>query len=168
MGNVDTLNINPQNINRNIVQPTSIHISQEEAAVINKLVHNLVEIDEKAGKIKTAEDRKNAFGKYWGKLQKKFKVTSYLLIPSDKYLEVETWLRQQVAMSRPSLRRTNKDEWRKEYYKSIYARAKQLGIEKEEILNIAFTKFDLDKPIDSLTKLNDKNLKKLYQIIFTK
>lgn len=168
LGNVDTVNLNPTNISKNVIQPTEIHISQEQASKIYRLVHELVDIEEKAGKIRTKDGRRKAFGKYWGMLGKKFKVTSYHLIPKTKYAEVERWLYQQKAINRPKLRRTNRDKWREEYYKSIYTRSKAIGLNKEDILNIAFTRLNLSKPVVSLKELNDKNLKKLYQIIFSK
>ncbi len=167
LGSNNTLNISPRKINKNIIQPTSIHITQEQATIIKKLIDDLVAIDDKAGKIQNNEDRKQGYGKYWGKFKKKFKITNYLLLPKEHFNEAEKWLRQQIGMARPKLKRTNKIEWRKEHYTGIYTRSKQKNIDKEELLQIAFEKFELNEPITSLKELSDTNLKKLYQYIFS-
>jgi hypothetical protein len=168
LGDVENLYMNPKTVNRPIVQPTEIHITQEQASVIKKLVDDIIDINDKAGKYRTTEQKSKAYQSYWSSFKKKFNVTSYHLLPKEKYVLAETWLRKQVAMNRPKLRKTNNEEWKKEFYTSIYARIKSLSITKDELYNIAFQKLDLKEPISSLKELTDINLKKLYQIIYSK
>lgn len=168
LGDVENLYMNPKTVNRPIVQPTEIHITQEQASVIKKLINDMVDINDKAGKYKTTEQKSKAYQNFWSSFKNKFNITSYHLLPKEKFTEAETWLHKQVALQRPKLRRANNPEWRKEIYTSIYARIKSLSIAKDELYDIAFQKLNLKMPISSLTELNDTNLKKLYQIIYSK
>lgn len=168
LGDVENLYMNPKTVNRPIVQPTEIHITQEQASVIRKLINDMVDINYKAGKYKTTEQKSKAYQNFWSSFKNKFNITSYHLLPKEKFTEAETWLHKQVALQRPKLRRANNPEWRKEIYTSIYARIKSLSIAKDELYDIAFQKLNLKMPISSLTELNDTNLKKLYQIIYSK
>jgi hypothetical protein len=73
------------------------------------------------------------------------------------------YMKQQIAIMRPKLRRNDNPSWRNEHYAGIYARARQLGISKGEVYAIAFNRLGVQ--VVSLTKLGEQNLKKLYQII---
>jgi hypothetical protein len=168
IGNVENIYLNPINVNRQIIRPTEIHITQEQASMIKKLIDDIIDIKIKAGKLPLAGMVSKAYQNQWTAFKNRFNITSYHLLPKEKYLDAETWLYQQVAQQKPKLRKTNRPEWRKRLYASIYARLNNLAISKDSIYDFAFHKFDLKKPITSLTELNDTNLKKLDQFIYSK
>lgn len=153
--------INKREVIKNIIKPGIQHIIEEQAYKIKQLIDQLSEMDVKTG-------RRDSHSKWYSKLYKRFKVTSYKTIPLEIYEEVVTWLHQQIAQERKKLRRANNTEWGKQHYTAIYARAKKLGLEKEQIYEIAQLKLCLKKPITSLKELGERNLKRLYNIIMQK
>ncbi|PAF46096.1 hypothetical protein BKH46_09075 [Helicobacter sp. 12S02634-8] len=70
------------------------------------------------------------------------------------------------AIKRPQIRRRNNAAWRKELYSAIYAKASELGLEKEDIYSIVLNKYG--KKIKSLTELGEQNLTKLKAHLFAK
>ncbi len=165
--NEGTVNIKTNKIKQeNKISPNpEFHISGKQAQLIKKHVDQIVELNEKAGKFKTKEDKSFFYGKTWASFRSKFSVTSYQLLPKEKFNEAIHWLNQQEAIQKPKLRRTNNDVWRKKNYSAIFSRLKQLGLEKEKAYEIANKKLNLKKPIDSLKDLGEQNLEHLYQII---
>ena len=90
---------------------------------------------------------------------------SSALLPRDKYDEAIKWLDKQIAMARPKLKNVDVEQFRKDMYKSINARANQLGINIHEF---ATETLELKKPLTSLKELSDTRLKKLYAKLFNK
>jgi hypothetical protein len=151
-------NINTRNTIKNVVQPTSIHITELQAKKLSDLVHKAVEIE-----IKTGLDIREARKKWWGRVRNHCTVTSYKLIPLEKGEDTIKWMQQEVAKLRPKLRRSDNDAWRKELYTGIWARSKELNLSKSSVYEITLAK--LGKNIDSLTVLGEQDLKRLYNII---
>lgn len=89
----------------------------------------------------------------------------YRCLPAEKFDEAISWLLQSRARLQPKLRRRDNTQWRNNRYKGIFARAKELGITKEEIIMIANKKFN--KNIKSIKELGEQNLDKLYRYIFS-
>lgn len=157
-----------------IVQKTEVaynpelYITDSEALQIKNKVDEIIEINEKAGKFTDSKSKSNFYASTWQSLKKKFGVTKYTLLPKEKFNDCMTWLQSQIAYKHtPKLRRTDKEQWRNSRYKSIYARAKELNISKEELLEFAFEKLELKSKIESLKDLNDTNLNKLYRKLFS-
>ncbi|HHF6578250.1 TPA: ORF6C domain-containing protein [Haemophilus influenzae] len=134
------------------------HINDQITYKIKELVDNLVEKEVTGGMTTQA-----AYAKWYGALKKRYKVTSYTLIPAHLAEEAITWLMSQAAIKRSKIRRNNVPMYRNELYSAIYARAGNLGLSKGELYNIVLTKFN--KRVTSLTQLSEINLKKLYQYI---
>jgi hypothetical protein len=61
---------------------------------------------------------------------------------------------------------TNNPMWRKKAYSTIYAIAGKLGIDKSQLYRIAYQRLKLNKPIDSLAELGDRDLNKLRGCLF--
>jgi|SRR5665213_182687 len=146
-------------VQKNVTQPGPQHITEEQAYEIKRLIDELSQIDVDSGR---ADSHRHSYS--W--MYKKFKVTSYKTVPSEKFENVMSWLRQQRAINRPKLRRPANDKWRDQLYGSIYGRWRQLDYEKTTIYNFAFERLELDTPISSLKELGEQNLKKLYDIVF--
>lgn len=156
------LNQNTTKVIRNIVQPSDSHITEEQSHTIKKLIDDIVEIVVSTSKTGTTK------GKYypiwWNNLYNKFGITSYKLLPREKFSTAESWLHQQIAILRPKLRRSNNDEWKNQHYSAIYAKSKSLNLSKEELYKLVMDKLSLEN-ITSLKDLKDSQLKKFYEKI---
>lgn len=151
-----------------VVTNPEIHITQEQAKQILDTVNKIVEINEQAGKFKDSKEKGKCFSQTWTAFKNRFNVTSYHLLPKDKFDDALSWLQKQIAYEhRPKLRGTNNIQWKKDVYGAIYATAQNnLGLDKEGLYKFAFEKLELKKPITSLKELSDTRLNKLYKIIF--
>ena len=78
---------------------------------------------------------------------------------------VIAWLYAQLAMQRPKVRRSNPEVWRQSFYKPIYARAGELGMNKEQVYAFAKERIPLKKSIRSLKDLSQKELERLHNIM---
>lgn len=150
--------INKRDVTRTTFQPGDEHITQRQAKAIKDLVANLVMKEEAGGM-----DRARAFKKWWSVLKNRYAVTTYLAIPAHLGDEAISWLQQQSAIKRPKIRRGDNDAWRKELYKAIWARARQIGISKGEVYALALN--HLGKRVTSLKQLREQNLKALHGIV---
>jgi len=153
-------NLNPRTIVKNSISPGPEHITDEQALKVRELINEIAKMDEQAG-------RPSSHQQWYTKLYKKFKITSYKLIPFDQLAEVKSWLQQQKARQRPMLRRSNNPAWRKSIYSAIYARATELGIDKSQLYQIAYQKLKLNKPVNSLKELGERNLEELRVYLFS-
>ncbi|HDR0997493.1 TPA: hypothetical protein R4323_000377 [Pasteurella multocida] len=152
-----TINTKPQRTTLKVVK-TAEHIDAETAYKIKELVDNLVKKEVSGGMT-----NQSAYAKWYGALKKRYRVTSYSLIPAHLGEEAITWLMSQAAIKRSKIRRSNTPMYRNELYSAIYARARNLKISKGQLYNIVLMK--LDKRVSSLKQLSETNLKKLYQYI---
>lgn len=153
------VNISPRVVKKTEVTPGPQHITEEDAFRIKELINELARVDGLAG-------RRSTYQQWYAKLYRRFRVGSYRLIPSERGQEAIEWLQKQKAMQRPRLRRTDNPEWRKGMYSAIWARAKELGLTKPDVHDLANTRLRLKKPISSLTELGERNLSTLRDIIF--
>jgi hypothetical protein len=153
-----------------VVTNPDIHISQENAKQILDTVGEIVEINEKAGKFKTPSDKGKFFAQTWTSFKNRFNVTSYHLLPKENFDEALSWLKKQIAYEhRPKLRQNNNQQWKKDVYGAIYAKAQnELGLDKEGLYKFAFDKLKLKEPITSLKDLSDVRLNKLYKMVYSK
>jgi hypothetical protein len=149
---------NPRITRRTVVQLGPEHLSAEQARNIQTRVEEIVQLEAESG-------REPNYKKWWGKLKSHFRVPTYREIASAQYEEVIAWLQQQVALLRPKLRRTNNPEWRNSLYKGIWARAREVGMSKDEVHAFATSELQLDAPLESLKDLGERNLKKVYEAL---
>lgn len=98
-------------------------------------------------------------------LEKEFGVSSYLLIPRDRYEDASSLLRQRRAMNRPKLRRRNPVAYQNDYFRGIWARAHEMGWEKPMVYQFAFENLHLKKPISTLKTLGPNQLKLLGELM---
>ncbi len=152
------ININTKQIQQHKFTPGPEHISSSQAYKLKQLVYKAAEIEAVSG-LPEEEGRK----KWWGRLGGKFKASPYQAIPAELGEAAISWLSQEVAKLRPKLRRRDPEAWRKEHYTAIWARAKELGMDKAAVYDLATTKLGI--PVTSLTKLTQQALKKFYNII---
>lgn len=152
------IKINTREVKRFTIEPSPEHITPAQKQTIKEKIAELVEIGALAGK-----ERESLFPHWWTALQRKFRVNSYHELNQDQYEEVLKWLSQQKAINRPKLRRRDNEAWRKEHYKAIWARTRELGKPKEWVYEITMER--IGKGVTSLTELGERDLKSLYNII---
>lgn len=114
------------------------------------------------------EDKRKFYSKEYRALYNKFDITSYKLLPADKFDEAIMFLQKRIAfLGKPKLRRAAPEKWVAKQCGAIYTRGKQLGMNKEDILLFAENYLELKKPIHSLKELSKTRLNKLYKKIFS-
>lgn len=152
-----------------VITNPDFHISQEQAKKIKETINSIVEINEQAGKFKNSGDKGKCFAQTWTSFNNRFGLTSYHLLPKEKFDEALTWLQKQIAFDhRPKLRQNNNQQWKKDVYGAIYAKAQnELGLDKEGLYKFAFDKLKLKEPISSLKELSDTRLNKLYKMVYS-
>jgi len=144
---------------RNVIQPGPEHVTDEQAAQIKAMVDDLAEIDVKAG-------RPDSHGGWYKRLYRKFPCrNSYHLIRREDFPAVMQYLRVEAAKARPRLRRTDNAEWRNRLYRSIWAKARELGLSRDQVHDLATRRLDLIRPLRSLTELGEQNLERFYRMI---
>jgi len=153
------VNFNPRITRRNVIQLGPEHLSADQARGVQERIDDLVELDPDS-------DRERKYKRWWGKVKTQFRVPTYREIPSARYDEVTAWLQRQAALLRPKLRRSNKAAWRNSLYTGIWARAREVGMSKEDVHEFAGTVLGLEAAPESLKDLGEMNLKRVYDAFF--
>lgn len=138
--------------------PDESHITPAQGKKIKALVEKL------AFKLVNEEGKPN-FQDAYGGLYRHLGVNSYREIKRTQFDEAISYLRQQGAINRSKLKRSNPQSYRNDLYAPIWAKQKELGWEKSAVYDFAFEKLDLKKPITTLKKLGPIQLKNLYEHI---
>ncbi len=147
-----------------IVYDENKYITDSQAKEIHDLIDELVSMLSSG----TPEKRSKLYPQEWNAFKKHFKITKYQLLPKELYEDAIMWLKKRKAYhGRPKLRKNNNALYRQDYFKSIYARIKDLNMTKEELFIFAEKELGLKKPISSLKDLSDTRLKKLYHKIYS-
>lgn len=97
-------------------------------------------------------------------INKKAGVTSYHLIPLDKFTTVEKYIQQQIGrLNNTATAKKKSPSWANDRKKGIQARCNQLGIQdwRKDYMRKTFGK-------ESMTELTDDELQKLYQAVMSK
>lgn len=147
-----------KHVRRNEITPDERHITGEQKAQLRKVNNELA--------LRLAgEDGRPDYGAGYVALEKHFGVSSYLLIPREKFDEALSLLKQRRAMNRSKLRRRDPTAYSRDFYRAIYARANELGWERPQVYEFAFKNLSLKKPIASLKALGANQLKALAESI---
>lgn len=137
-----------------VIYDKDLHISSEQALNIREHIQKLAS---------ELSAQRNGFSLAYNAFYKHFKIPSYKTLPKERYDEAIEWIDKQIAINRNKLKKINPDQWRKDMYKSIHARANELGIDIHDYANEVLNPKRL---ISSLTELSDLRLGKLYQALF--
>ncbi|MBE7415123.1 MAG: hypothetical protein HS130_07815 [Deltaproteobacteria bacterium] len=154
------VNINRRVIKRVLLKPSPELLTPAQKQTIKEKISELVNIGAIAGK-----DKADLFPLWWSRLQKKFRVNSYLELHQAQYPLVLKWLSQQKAINRPKLRRRDNEAWRKELYLGIWGKTKELKQPKEWVYFIVQER--IGKTVSSLTELGERDIQKLYRILMS-
>jgi len=145
-------------IRRNAITPDERHLTVEQREHVRQLVGELAE------RLNGNSDTTN-FGAVYRMLQRRFQVASYLLIPSNRYDEALSFLRQQRAIHRSHLRARNPVAYQNDLYRTIFAGARELGWSGEQVYRFAAEKLGLKAGVESLKELSARQLKTLAESI---
>jgi len=143
-----------KHIQRNTITPDERHlpVAQREQvrAVIGELAARLA-----------GDDGAPNFAGAHRMLQRRYNVASYLLLPREKFAEALAFLKQQRAIHRSRLLRRNPVAYRNDFFRAIFAGARELGWEGERVYQFATEALALGRPVASLKELGPVQLKSL-------
>jgi hypothetical protein len=148
------LNINSTKKVQNVIKPGPDEISQKQRAQLLRKIKQLGERDELAGRGKT-------YSGWMDKFKNAFNLDSYHLLKANRFDEALGWVKQQKAMTRPRLRRTDNEKWRHEHYGIIWGTMRTLRWQKQHVYDFALERGVVKKPITSLTELKERQLEEL-------
>lgn len=144
------------------VTPGEGCITDKQAALIRNLVAEIVTLE------KQLKQRPKHYAQVYGALfrhlsknKRRPEITSYRLIPLDKFNEAETYLRSWIGRLSSLKTAPKKDSnWRKRKYAYIHTNIKQFSLETKlrEYLQQKFG-------VTSLKDLSDEELQKTYQAV---
>ena len=141
--------------------PQRDSFNQVQIQRIQQLIYNLADLDIACGYTSTGE--MNARRKWWYILRTHFEVSSYKLIPVEKFDEVILFLTNHLRKLQNKAAETSNSKWRNKYYSAIYAKCKETGLSKEQLYEMIDQY--LNVTVTSLTDLTGSQLKHLYNII---
>lgn len=141
------------------VKPGELHIDDNQAAQLQRLVYEIVEQEEK---VKRKPKTRQAV---WSSLNAYCKVPKYRLIPKVDFSKAEKFLRMWLGRlnNTTTAQKSNNTEWRNTKYAYIKINTKQLGLENwlDDYVKKNFQ-------VSSIKDLNNDELQKTYQAVATK
>jgi hypothetical protein len=145
-------------VRRNTITPDERHLTAEQRERIREVAGELAD--------RLADDDGHAnFAAVHRMLQRRFHVASYLLIPRIRYDEALSFLRQHRAINRSRLCRRNPVAYQNDFYRAIFAGARELGWTGEQVYRFATEKLATKAPVASLKALGAVQLKTLAELI---
>jgi hypothetical protein len=145
-------------VRRNTITPDERHLTVEQRERIRAVAGELA--DRLAG-----GNGKRNFAAVHRMLQRRFQVPSYLLIPRSRYDEAVSFLRQHRAINRSRLRRRNPVAYQNDFYRTIFAGARELGWDRAQVYRFATEKLALKTALASLKALGPVQLKTLAEFV---
>lgn len=140
-----------------IVKPNEDHISDQQKAILTKLVNDIVELENQL------KQKPKTHRSVWMSLNKHCKVTSYHFIPFENYEKAEKYLRMWIGRlnSQKTAPIADNEEWRKRKYAYIKINTKNQQDWIESYLQRNFK-------TKSLSDLTDAELDKTYKAVASK
>lgn len=143
-----------RHVSRNEITPDERHVAREQRTALLRVIHELAE------RMPTANRRANLAAVH-RMLQRRYGVASYLLIPRERYADALQFLQRQRVIRRGGLARTNPAAFSRDLFRSIYARAGELGWSRIAVYSFAQTELGLGRPVTSLKQLAPAQLRVL-------
>lgn len=139
------------------VKPGEEHITEEQAALLMRLVKEIVELETLAGKRNPKSHQA-----VWSSLNAHCGVSRYRLISVGTYPKAELYLRQWLGrLSRLKSAPKNDTEWRKRKYAYIKINTQHL---QDWLQSYLLERFD----VTTLSELTDDDLQKVYNAVSSK
>ena len=147
-----------RHVTRNAVTPDESHLGAEQVEQVRALISDV------AGRMADETGTPN-FAAVHRQLQRRFRVSSYLLIPRASFAEAVSFLKQQRAIHRGTLRRRNPPAYGQDLCRTIYARARELGWDRDHLCAFATEHLRLRRPLASLRELGPNQLGMLARMV---
>ena len=143
---------------RIVVHPGTTNVSAEQKAKLQALVKKWVELS-----AAISRGQPVTFASAWAVLNKKMRVNSYAEISYENFDAAHDFLTKQIAVlnRKPSARRKS-PTWRTSRIAAIQSRCNERGYQDRRR---SYMRERLG--VDSMTKLNDADLEKLYGAVFS-
>lgn len=145
-------------VRRNTITPDERHLTVVQRDRLREVIGELAE------RLAGANGRGGVSAVH-AMLQRHFQVPSYLLIPHERYDEALSFLRQQRAIHRSRLRDRDPVAYVNDLYRAIFAGARELGWDGEQVYRFATEKLALKRPLASLKELGPLQLKRLAESV---
>lgn len=147
-----------RHVTRNVVVPDESHLDAEQVGHVRALIADVAD--------RMADDSGAPnFAAVHRQLQRRFQVSSYLLIPRARFDEAVAFLKRQRALHRRVLRRRNPPAYGQDLCRSIYARARELGWDRDRLCAFAAAHLRLRRPLGSLRELGSNQLRMLASMV---
>lgn len=138
--------------------PQPDDITPEQAGRLQDLVNQVVQLE------KDTKTKPKGHAAIWNTFKRKFKVGYYREVKQDVFQEAEAYLMKWIGRLKRGLKRADKEQRRKERYKTIFSAAKkQVGWDKKQVDDFIYSLFEKD----SIHDLTDKELEQFYQKIIS-
>lgn len=141
-----------KHIQRNAITPDERHLSVEQREQIQAVIGEL------AARLAGDDGAPNFAGAH-RMLQRRFNVASYLLLPRERFADALAFLKQQRAIHRSRLQRRNPAAYRNDFFRAIFAGARELGWEGARVYQFAAEALGLNRSVGSLKELGPAQLK---------
>lgn len=151
--------INTEKITRkNEINPGPEHIDGKQKKKLRDVITEVA-------KRLAGEDGKPKYWKVYEMLEAKFNVSSYLLIKNEQFEDALSYLKQQRAINRSRLRRSDPKAYSEDFFTKIHTCRTALGWERPQLFEYARELLSLKKPITSTKQLGPNQLKQLSESI---
>ncbi|HVS52424.1 MAG TPA: hypothetical protein VHD62_08720 [Opitutaceae bacterium] len=148
----------PRHVVRNVVRPDESHLDAEQVGQIRALIADV------ADRMADGAGTPN-FAAVHRQLQRRFGVSSYLLIPRARFLEAVDFLKRQRALHRRSLRRRDPAAYDQDLFRAVSARARELGWDRDRLCQFATEHLRLRRALVSLRELGANQLRQLATLL---
>ena len=145
-------------VEKTVVKPTpgNEHISEEQAAVLHNLIHQVIELNNKIKK------RPISYRAAWLALNNKMKVASYRMIKASDFNNAVKYLRSWIGRLSSAKSAPRKDPtWRKRKYAFIFTNVKKYNLQ-ERLDTYLLNKYKTM----SLSSLGDVDLQRVYRAVY--
>jgi hypothetical protein len=141
-----------KHVQRNTITPDERHLSVDQREQVQSVLAEL------AARLAWEGGPPNFAGAH-RMLQRRFNVTSCLLLRREQFAEALTFLKQQRAIHRWRLQRRNPVAYRNDFFRAIFAGARELGWDRERVYQFTSETLELSRPVFSLKELGPVQLK---------
>lgn len=138
-----------------------IMVERREGAISTAQEREITIWIEKLAEATVGMTRKSAFGMWGARFNNRFGLARRGDLPSNSFLEAETWYRQQAAILVRKLKSKAPDAWRHARYGAIHKAMAAMGIEKLPYYQQVAARLKI-QPFSSLTELTKRDLDRVY------
>ncbi len=141
-------------ISRNTITPDARHVTAEQRVQLQAVIAEVA--------VRLAGDGgKPNFAGVHRMLQQRFDVASYLLLTREEFLAALSFLKQQRAIHRSRLKRRDPVAYRNDFFRAVFAGARELKWNGDQVYRFATSVLGLSRPVASLKELGPVQLETL-------